>query len=71
VITLALWYLKTTFYNKFQVLETRFFVDFYIDAGPDWIPLDVRYLEGIISNKSIYRYFGISKIPKNNFIQTN
>ena len=41
VVALALWYLKIKFVYKYNFRGIRFVIDFYIDAGPDWIPVDV------------------------------
>lgn len=46
VVALALWYLKLPFIYKYQVPGTRFVIDFYIDVGPDWLPVDVRTFWG-------------------------
>jgi len=46
VVALALWYLKLPFVYKYRLPETRFIIDFFIDAGPDWLPVDVRQFWG-------------------------
>jgi hypothetical protein len=46
VVALALWYLKIKFIYKYNIRGTRFVIDFYIDAGPDWVPVEVRQFWG-------------------------
>ena len=42
VVALALWYLKLKFVYKKGIRDTRYYVDFYIEASPLWVMLDVR-----------------------------
>ena len=55
VVALALWYLKTSFIYKYNIPNTRFVIDFYIDAGPDWVPVDVRKFWGY-AETSVQRF---------------
>jgi hypothetical protein len=65
VVALALWYLKVRFIYKYQLRDTRFVIDFYIDAGPDWVPVDVRQFWGFEEDsKQRFRREMIERILK-------
>ena len=42
MVALALWYLKLRFVYKKNIPRTKFQIDFYIEAAPVWMMLDVR-----------------------------
>ena len=65
VVALALWFLKVRFIYKYQLRDTRFVIDFFIDAGPDWVPVDVRQFWGFEEDsKQRFRREMIERILK-------
>jgi predicted AAA+ superfamily ATPase len=55
MVALALWRMKLRFSYKYKVWGTRFVIDFYIDGGPSWVPVDVRQFGGFSEN-SVQRF---------------
>ena len=51
VVALALWYLKLRFTYKKNIPKTKYTVDFYIEAAPQWVMLDVRTSAGDNSSR--------------------
>ena len=52
VVALALWYLKLRFTYKKSIPKTKYSVDFYIEAAPQWVMLDVWTVAGDRNNSS-------------------
>lgn len=46
-VALALWFLRMDFRYKYRILHTQYTVDFYIDNGGEWVPLDVINYTGL------------------------
>jgi len=40
-VAMALWFLRLEFHYKFYIVHTPYFVDFYVNNGIEWVPVDV------------------------------